>query len=297
MGLELSGGRAGFLPHIPKLKEGETEPFVIRPAAESDLPFIAELYAQAVRRSLVSCVRDDAVWRYELLGTSDTNVNRMELRIIEMPDGTPVGYLGHPGFVWGPMMVAQQYEIKTGTSWAAVTPAVIRYLARVGEAYPPPMGEKEPFGSFGFWLGSAHPVYQVIPDRLPRTRKPYAFYVRVPDLPAFIRHIAPALEARLAGSPLCGYSGEMKLTFYRNGLRLAFENGKLTAAEPYRPTPVGHSGDAAFPELTFLQLVFGYRSLDEIKYAFADCWTNNDETQGLLSALFPKQPSSVWPLS
>ena len=35
MGLELHGGRAGFLAHIPRLKEGETEPYHIRPAVES----------------------------------------------------------------------------------------------------------------------------------------------------------------------------------------------------------------------------------------------------------------------
>ena len=32
--------------------------------------------------------------------------------------------------------------------------------------------------------------------------------------------------------------------------------------------PVGHSGEAGFPELTFLQLLFGYRSLDELSVVF-----------------------------
>jgi hypothetical protein len=297
MGLELHGGRAGFLAHIPRLKEGETEPYRIHPAVETDLPFIAALYAQAGERYRMYALRDEALWRYELTGADPLNVNRMELELIETAAGEPVGFIGHPNFVWGAMMVALLYEVKPGVSWLDVTPSVIRHLATIGETLPPPIGEKEPFQSFGFWLGTEHPVYRLIPDRLPRQRPPYAFYVRVPDLPDFIRTIAPVLEERLAASPIVGYTGELKITFYRDGLRIAFEKGKLTASEPYKPAPAGHSGNALFPELTFLQLLLGYRSLDELRYAFADCGAYGDEVNAVLNTLFPKQASLVWPIS
>ena len=218
MGLELHGGRAGFLAHIPRLKEGETEPYRIRPAVETDLPFIATLYAQAGERYRMYALRDEALWRYELTGADPLNVNRMELELIETAAGEPVGFIGHPNFVWGAMMVALLYEVKPGVSWLDVTPSVIRHLAAIGETLLPPIGEKELFQSFGFWLGTEHPVYRLIPDRLPRQRPPYAFYVRVPDLPDFIRTIAPVLEERLAASPIVGYTGELKITFYRDGL-------------------------------------------------------------------------------
>ena len=58
-----------------------------------------------------------------------------------------------------------------------------------------------------------------------------------PDLPGFIRHVAPALERRLATSVVAGYTGEVKLSFYRSGLRLAFHHGTLQAAEAWTPTP------------------------------------------------------------
>jgi hypothetical protein len=293
MGLELSGGRAGFRPQIPKLKEGESEPYKIRPAIEADLPFIAGLYEQGAQRSLVACVWDEALWRYELEGKSEKNVNRSELRLIETPQGEPVGFLAHPFFRWGSMMAATVYELKPGLSWAAVTPSVIRYLKAAGEACTPEYHD-EPFESFGFWMGTEHPVYAVLGDQLPRVRKPYAWYVRVPDLPGFLRHIAPVLEARLAHSNFAGHSGEIKLTFYRSGLRLVFEKGRLAAAEAWRPEPVGGAGDAGFPDLTFLQLLFGYRSLEELRYAFADCWAGSTNTHLLLEALFPKKSSSVW---
>jgi hypothetical protein len=129
---------------------------------------------------------------------------------------------------------------------------------------------------------------------LPRLRKPYAWYIRLADMPAFIRHIAPALEKNLAGSPFAGHSGELKLTFYRSGLKLAFEEGRLVSVEVCKPEPRPDSGDAAFPNLTFLQLLFGYRSLDELGYAFPDCWWEDDNAYGLLNALFPKQHSHIW---
>ena len=296
MALDLDGGRAGFTPHIPQLKEDESEPFVLRAAVESDLPFIAELYERGTQRSMITCPRDDSIWRFELLGASKQNVNRREFRMIENQQGEPVGYLAHPPFTWGSMMAAVGYELKPGVSWPAVTPSVIRYLQTTGENYAKEIDQKEPVQSFGFWLGEDHPVYQVIPERLPRTRPPYAFFMRVPDLSAFIQHIAPTLEKRLADSSMCGHTGELKITFYRGGLRLVFTDGKITGVEAYQPTPVGHSGDAAFPELTFLQILFGRRSLEELRYIFADCWANEQATI-LLNVLFPKQVSHVWPFS
>ena len=59
---------------------------------------------------------------------------------------------------------------------------------------------------------------------------------------------------------------------------------------PLQPGPVD-------PDLVFLQLLFGYRSLEELEYAFADCRVENDEARALLTALFPRQTSNVWGLS
>ena len=56
-------------------------------------------------------------------------------------------------------------------------------------------------------------------------------------------------------------------------------------------------GDAAFPELTFLQLLFQRRSIADLDEAFADCWVGGDGPRALLDALFPKNPSDVWPVS
>src|SRR5574341_623174 len=291
MALDLDIGRFGYEPHVPRLKEGETAQYRIRPAVEAVLGFIASLYASSCQRYRLSCIWDEALWRYELDGKSPDNVERQELRVIETLDGSPVGYLAHPPFNWAKgILVAFAFEVAPGYSWSEITPVVIRYLEATGEAYAAQKGKDE-FTSFGFWLGADHPVYSVTQTRLPRVRRPYAWYLRLIDVPGFIRRIAPALEKNLAGSPFAGHTGELKLTFFRSGMKLAFEKGRLAGVEAWKPEPHGYSGDASFPDLTFLQLLFGYRSLDELGYAFADCRWGDDDAYGLLNALFPKQVS------
>jgi len=55
-------------------------------------------------------------------------------------------------------------------------------------------------------------------------------------------------------------------------------------------------GDSAFPDLTFLQLLFGYRSLEELDRSFADCRPGRGDARVLLEALFPGRPSDLWPV-
>ena len=113
----------------------------------------------------------------------------------------------------------------------------------------------------------------------------------------FVRHIRPALEMRLAESELVvGYTGTLSLNFYRSGLKLTMESGRMTGVENFTPDS-SQDGDAGFPDLTFTQLLFGYRSFAELQLSFADCWEKNEEAHLLLDVLFPKQPSFVLPLA
>jgi hypothetical protein len=295
MAVTLGGGRLAYRRQVPKLKDGEREPYAVRPAREADLPFIARLYAHGAGRYPLVCLRDEALWRYELVGRSEKNINRRALSVVEKAGGQPVGLVIHADWLWKDSLTIWTYELAPGVPWLAVAPSAIRALWALGEARAAE-DPKQEMEALYFSLGPEHPLYDVYRDRLPHTRPPYAWYLRVADLPGFLRHVAPVLERRLAASVLVGHTGELKVSFYRDGLRLAFEEGRLAGAEPWQPT-VEAGGDAAFPDLTFLQLLFGYRSLEELKHAFADCWTGSDEAQSLLEVLFPKQPSNLWPVS
>jgi hypothetical protein len=295
MALELDGGRSGYRADVPDLATGEGEPYRIRPATEADLPFIARAYEHGMQRGRVACLRDAAQWRYDLAGHSPTSDYRLELRLVETASGEPVGFFAHPPRLGGAGIYVKVFELAPGQSWLPVTPSVLRYLRATGDNYAATDGT--PFTTIHFQVGSEHPVYRVAPSRLRGTgRRPYAWYVRVHDLAGFLRHVAPALEARLADSILVGHTGELALNFYRTGLRLTFAAGRLTAIAPWQPAS-DVRGDAAFPDLTFLQLLFGYRSLDELAYAFPDCVARNDGARLLLDTLFPKQASNIWPVA
>jgi hypothetical protein len=62
------------------------------------------------------------------------------------------------------------------------------------------------------------------------------------------------------------------------------------------PSTDPRRASAMFPDLTFLQLLFGFRSLEEIQAAFPDCIVRTSEARTLLTALFPAQLSDVWPV-
>jgi hypothetical protein len=219
---------------------------------------------------------------------------RQDICLIETAEGMPVGFFGHHPRLWNGGVYVAVYELAPGVSWLPVTPTVLRYLKSLGERYAAESGER--FDTINFGTESDHPVYHVAPSRLRGIHRPYAWYVRVADLVGFLRQIAPALDARLADSILVGHSGELKLNFYRTGLCLTFAAGHLTDVATWQPSAT-ERGPAAFPDLTFLQLLFGYKSLDELQHAFPDCMIRTDEARVLLETLFPKQVSNIWPIA
>jgi hypothetical protein len=113
----------------------------------------------------------------------------------------------------------------------------------------------------------------------------------VPDLPAFIRHIAPVLEKRLENSGANRYTGDLKIGFYDlTGLTIHFENGRITSVTQGELPQ--YEGDADFPYLTFLNVLFGHRTLDELAYVLPEV-TFNRKAAVLLDALFPAKRSWV----
>lgn len=287
--MEAAEGRAGHKSAAPEL-HGK-EPFRLRLAKEADLAFIARIYAHGLRRYAVALLRSPADWRYESTGWSCKSGDEVRLEVIESAAREPVGFLRRDAERHDGHLGALAYELAPGVSWLAVTPSVIRHLCRTGEG----LAAKNDggFEGFTFWLGADHPAYQVARDCLPIRHPPSAHYFRVPDLPAFLRHIAPALETRLAASVAVGYTGELRLSFYRSGARLVFGHGKLATVDD----ATGDGASASFPGLTFLQLLFGYRSLEEVMHAYPDCRAHSRVGRLLLDILFPKCPPGVWHLA
>ena len=304
--ITLGGSRSGPRTSAPKLKEGESEPYVFRPATVDDIPLLAELYDNLASRSLVAVPRDEAFWRYELTGRTLGSATREEYTVVETAEGEPVGFVTTGTYFHGTTFRASGFELRPGVSYAAVTPSVLRYLVRAGEEHFARDVERYrwaakaqqgvEFTTIRLDLGAEHPAYQFVQQAMPATRKPYAWYVRVPDIVAFLQRITPVLERRVADSALARHSGELPLNFYRSGVRITFEKGTVRMVETWKPGP-DEWGKPSFPGHTFLQLLFGYRTLEELEHAFPDCGASDDTARALLGILFPKLPSDIWPVA
>jgi ribosomal protein S18 acetylase RimI-like enzyme len=290
--LELGGGRRLIRSEIPALPAGTVEPFVVRPAFVSDAHFLAAVDESPPRQYRVTCPRDETLWRYELAGRSADNAFQYHIRIITQLDDTPVGYLVFTRAAQrGARLRIIACALLPQHSWLAVAPSLARFLD--GTAATEDAGDGAPFTGVYLGLGSTHPLYDALPGRLWEHEAPSAAYLRVANLVALLRHLAPALEARLPGTVCAGYSGDLLLSWYRGGVRLSFANGRIADVSDWMPderTP----GDAAFPADTLVPVIFGFRSVAEIQRAYPDCELHNDVARALLPMLFPPEPSRIW---
>lgn len=293
--IELEDVRATPVALIPKAREGEAEACTFRAATPEDVPLIASLYERRRADSIVSELTSEEEWLYEI----ETWKKRPELghnycfQMIIDTSGRAIGFLVTTVKRRSKRLGVWLLEFEEGINMQAVLPSVLRALHAYGLSIELSGPDVPPLSEIGLYLGTAHPVHAVMSPMLDYAPEPpYAWYVRVKDLPAFLMHIAPALEKRLAGSAVAGYTGEIKLDFYRDGLCMVFEQGRLRRVEGWRPALYKPDPSASFPPLVFLQVLFGHRSIAELRHIFPDIWVS-DEARPVLKALFPTRPSFV----
>ncbi len=205
-----------------------------------------------------------------------------------------MGILAHANELWGPTMPVKLLEIIPGQPWMSTCQEALRFAWSQGKMLAEKYNQK--FDVLGLWLGSDHPAYHALPDSLPKVRDPYSYYIRIPDLIQFLNHIRPVLEKRMENSVASGYTGELPISLYSDGIKFVFKNGLITSIEPYHEKE--HEAQAYFPYLSFYHLLFGTKSLAELVKFYADCSVRpcSDATP-ILEALFPPAVSNVIPLS
>ena len=302
--LDLEGGR--HVPAaIPEQAKGDCEAYSLRLATLDDLPELMRLYDLPSAASFVWHEATEAFWRHHITSWDEPFVRQVgptgtalygRLHMILDQGGQIVGYTSLAAKCWGSDLVVFALQVDAGVNWQTAAPSLVRALSAYGQQLPTVGESAKPFSGIYFNLGRSHPLFDVLRDTVPmREEPPYAWYVRVPGMPAFLRRVAPVLEARLAGSIMRAYTGEVKIDFYGDGLRLQLAEGKLVVAEPWQAPVYGNDATAGFPPHAFVQLIFGYRSLDELRRSLPDAWAN-PEAALLLNSLFRKWASVVQPL-
>jgi GNAT superfamily N-acetyltransferase len=302
--MELDGSRTVYFSQIPERKEGDAEPYQLRPATLDDIPALMDFYNQQRADNLLWYEPDEAYWHFNVSYWDDPAVQSRDVTTLGIKgryfmivdnDSRAVGSTWIRTRRWGRSLgVAPFLSNATDVDRPALMASLLRLLRDQGARTPGNRAETPPCSELRFDLGAHHPLYGLMGDKLAvLTAQPYAWYVRIPDLTAFLQRIAPVLEERLAHSLLAGHTGELKIDLYRDGLLLRFEQGKLAQVERWRQPAYGEEATAGSPPLVFLQLLLSHRSLDELRAFYPDVWAD-DKVKLLLETLFPKLPSRVF---
>ncbi|MDX6592717.1 MAG: hypothetical protein QOJ13_1913 [Gaiellales bacterium] len=306
--LDLEGSRTTYLSQVPEKEGGEPEPCSLRPATLDDVPQIVSMYEQRRAQSLVWHEASDARWRF-LINAWDDQVARGEdvtqagigfrpWMIVDSA-GIVCGALSLPERRYGKGLRVDEFWLARHARLPQLMPALLRALRDHAQRIPGVRPDIGPCTEIVFELGRSHPVYDLLGDSLaPRVSPPYAWYIRIPDVPAFLRLIAPVLEDRLSQSFFTGYTGTLVIDLYREAFELRFDSGRLAGIDSWLRPPYQDDADypgLGSPPLVFLQLLLGYRSLDELRAIFPDVGANDDR-HALINTLFPKQPSFLEPL-
>jgi predicted N-acetyltransferase YhbS len=292
MTLEFAGSRGFRWDRPGNFVPAEPERYQLRPAEVADIPVLMRLYGRFA--GMIHCARDAQQWQYELFDRHRATPYALDIQVVLDEAENVIGYVEYKQ--WGTSFTTLELAVLPGHSLREVALCITRALKVKADALN--AKREQPIDQIRFSFGSQSPVYDALGQQLKDGRPPYAYFMRVPDMPAFLRRIQPVLEQRLADSTLAGHTGRLRLNFYTDFVQLLFEKGQIMEISPYTPTSFDspEDGDIFFPELTFLHVLFGQRSYEEVRHMWVDCFATNATAPILVNVLFPQRPSWVRPL-
>lgn len=258
---------------IPERSPGDSEPVRLRPATESDLPRLVDLYPAAVSGLGFYTQRSADFWRYLITAAQYPtdlveNAGNGEIR----------------GYVSLRRSEAQVTCLECGLPEAADCLGLLQHLK-------PHAGKKVVI------IGSSHtPMVRLAHSLGSHVVENPQWLLRFPDLQRFLVRIGPVLEARLAISPWHGLTTEIIVNLYRKAYRLRFAAGKLGGVDAlgFIDASMGvDGGDLCIPPDAFVRLVTGYRILDRLFDAWPDIVVK-PEVRDIIDTLFPAVKSYLY---
>lgn len=288
--VDLGGRSAVNLDAIGELKEDQEPKYTLRPATDADVPQLVAWDRYYADECLLSHVRTEAMWRYELHYRSPDAPFYIHLHVIVSADGEDVGYIAWTAHPSRNFMGVMSYIVGEKASYVDTFEDVMCGIRAFTERFYAQRPENKPTRIM--FDGGVTSTMDTLIERTPSgvaRETIYAWYIRVEDIAGFIRKIAPVLERRLVRSGANRFTGTIKIGFYDlTGLTMLFENGcikDVTHGELFQ-----NDADAAFPYHYFLNVVFGHRTVKELNHILPECYA--DRTAAVvLGALFPKKRS------
>jgi hypothetical protein len=286
---------------VPTLASDEVEGFACRPAKIEDIEDILEIAATEYK-DLAIYNRMQRKWLERQIHTHEDRITydlpaKYTRRVISFidSDGQVAAYAEHTTR-GDPTAISMLFcGIRVGTCIEKAVPSMLRGILK----FVKEDSSAEDFARkthFEWWPSMGPAFMESLPPAIvsPVQSLPHEYtkYVRVSNLANFVTALIPALNGRLERSlRWSSYTGSIKVSNYSTkypGFELSIDRGKVTKVSQFAKG--GQSLDeniGYFPGKTFLQVLFGRRSIQELHHILPDV-SMNDNTLELLSTLFPK---------
>lgn len=293
MAIDLGGDSHIPLSVIPKLKDDQTTTYTLRPAVTSDIENLQAWEAYDQRAGGISLKREWKHWDYDL---NHRNVNSALLpctNIVVNAEGQDVGFVSFILDKYYSTINIWHWIIGDQSSYYDTFDDILRAIQTATDKFFAPL----PDDKYPTLIHFDNGISPALKSLIHRTNgkvasdRVYMWYLRVDDLPVFIKLIAPVLEQRLEGSGMNRFTGDLKIGLYEvDRIEIMFEDGKITDVIT---ADVGKGGsDASFPYHTFLNVLFGHRDWLDLTYILPEVHANR-KADMLLTVLFPKMRSHV----
>jgi predicted N-acetyltransferase YhbS len=247
--------------------------YTFRPAEAGDVPTLQGLYDASIAPLDLAALRSADLWTHQL--SVPPEITFYGVTTVIEREGRVVGYLRWNDDDWIDRLRIQELAVQAGPRACDLILAALRFARERGRA-----ADKR---GLRLWLPGNHPAVTLARYLGGTDRGHYGWQMKVLDPVGFLQAVGPALEARLAGSLLAGYSGSLTFDLYRSRLALRFVGGELRQVGPVEG---GLRTDAGMTLNQATQLWLGWRGREALEDWYPDCWARS-EARHLLDVLFP----------
>ncbi len=303
--LHAEGGRQTSIHTFPRWGDKEDRKFRLREPTDADIPFITKILNESGKRSLVSPVFRENEVRYLTFDRTERSAvcHRTAMLCKSEGDdfGEPVGVMMYAMVTPIDLGCILRLEMSEPRYWREALPSALReFVELADEASNQDPDPERAIKSVRLDMQPDHPAFIFDEGALGQPpERQYGWYVRVPDVAAFLRTISSALELRIEKSLHAGFNGDLVLRFDRDTVNITFEDGRITDlvthSAAYRNTASSgwRTATVRFPGTSFLPVLFGMRSVGETLFAHTDADAGSKSDRHLLETLFPKRSSDL----
>jgi predicted N-acetyltransferase YhbS len=265
-------------PHlIPDQKNSDTYSF--RLAGEKDIPFLME--QDTIYRSCygISCLRGEAHWKY-LLTNSRNTIYGSEFWIMEPGDGGDTYYFRVPGYGFGKGLIVSECS-------ESITPRAMESLLSFCKKKA--IERKKPYIRVN--LHNESTLGKMAISMGTEEGTPYAWQIKIQDIPRFLIKIATLFEKRLKDSCFRNFTGKLRLDFFKTKIDCLWEKGKLKAVTEAEGESewIFHINTDLFPPLCL-----GHRTQKELRTNRPDIFPNSGKCGLLIDTIFPRMKSWIY---